>query len=232
MENYLEIRGVKKVYGKKQVLNNVSFHVPKESIVGFIGNNGAGKSTTFKSILGMCQIDGGEIELFEESIKPEKSELKQKIGVVFDTLHLPERLTIAQVSRMFSKIYTRWNAQHFKGYLKQFSLSNDLIVGNLSRGMSMKLSLAIALSHEAKLLLLDEATSGLDPSSREEVLQILKSYVEENQASVLLSSHIIEDVESTADRIVHLKNGKIVANIEKESFEYRNRKSTLKGVGQ
>lgn len=232
VENYLEVREVEKAYGEHRVLHNITFHVPKKSIVGFIGNNGAGKSTTFKAILGICQIDSGEIKLFQESIESKRTDLKENVGVVFDTLHLPEKLTIAQVDRIFSKVYRKWNQELFGDYLNCFALTRDLVVGNLSRGMSMKLSLAIALSHEAKLLLLDEATSGLDPSSRETVLDLLKTYVEENQASILMSSHIVEDVESTADKIVYLENGKIVTNQAEATCATKKGNESWGGVQQ
>ncbi|PVC64048.1 ABC transporter ATP-binding protein [Priestia megaterium] len=216
MTNLLEVRNMAKSFGQNEVLKDVSFHVPPGSIVGFIGDNGAGKSTTFKAVLGLISRDSGTVEIFGEDNSNTDATFKEDIGVVFDAINLPVSLTIKQLNNVFKKLFNSWEAADFQRLIHSFSLPEDKKIHTFSRGMSMKLSLAVALSHRAKLLLLDEATGGLDPSSREQILDELKAFVSDGNSGILLSSHIMSDVEKIASHLVVIKNGEILLNEEKE----------------
>lgn len=218
MPHLLEIKNVRKSFGHKVVLKDVTFNVPSGSIVAFIGDNGAGKSTTFKAILGLIAKDGGTVKIFGEENIDKHAKLKEKIGVVFDAMNLPAHLTIKQLNKVFEKLFKSWDQAHFYRLVHAFSLPTDLKVNKLSRGMSMKLSVAVALSHNAKLLILDEATGGLDPSSREELLDELKNFVSTSKGGILLSSHIMSDVEKIASHVVFIKDGEILLNEEKDNI--------------
>ncbi|OTQ83191.1 multidrug ABC transporter ATP-binding protein [Bacillus subtilis subsp. subtilis] len=215
MQNLLEIRNISKSFGNKVVLKDVTFNVPSGSIVGFIGDNGAGKSTTFKTVLGLISKDRGTVKILDKENLNKHAEIKEEIGVVFDAMNLPAQLTIKQLNKVFEKLFGSWDQDNFYRLVNSFSLPIDKKVNKFSRGMSMKLSVAVALSHNAKLLILDEATGGLDPSSREELLDELKSFVSENNGGILLSSHIISDVEKIASHLVIIKNGQIILNEKK-----------------
>ncbi|WP_243556386.1 ABC transporter ATP-binding protein [Priestia megaterium] len=216
MTNLLEVRNMAKSFGQNEVLKDVSFHVPPGSIVGFIGDNGAGKSTTFKAVLGLISRDSGTVEIFGEDNLNKDATIKEDIGVVFDAINLPVSLTIKQLNNVFKKLFKSWEEADFHRLIHSFSLPEDKKIHTFSRGMSMKLSLAVALSHGAKLLLLDEATGGLDPSSREQILDELKAFVSDGNSGILLSSHIMSDVEKIASHLVVIKNGEILLNEEKE----------------
>ncbi|MFE0298601.1 ABC transporter ATP-binding protein [Priestia megaterium] len=216
MTNLLEVRNIAKSFGQNQVLKDVSFHVPPGSIVGFIGDNGAGKSTTFKAVLGLISRDSGTVEIFGEDNLNKNATIKEDIGVVFDEINLPVSLTIKQLNKVFKSLFNSWDEADFYRLIRSFSLPEDKKIHTFSRGMSMKLSLAVALSHRAKLLLLDEATGGLDPSSREQILDELKAFVSDGNSGILLSSHIISDVEKIASHLVVIKNGEVLLNEEKE----------------
>ncbi|MEH7328827.1 multidrug ABC transporter ATP-binding protein [Priestia megaterium] len=216
MTNLLEVRNMAKSFGQNEVLKDVSFHVPPGSIVGFIGDNGAGKSTTFKAVLGLISRDSGTVEIFGEDNLNTDATIKEDIGVVFDAINLPVSLTIKQLNNVFKKLFNSWEEAGFHRLNRSFSLPEDKKIHMFSRGMSMKLSLAVALSHRAKLLLLDEATGGLDPSSREQILDELKAFVSDGSSGILLSSHIMSDVEKIASHLVVIKNGEVLLNEEKE----------------
>ncbi|MEI2379270.1 ABC transporter ATP-binding protein [Priestia megaterium] len=216
MTNLLEVRNMAKSFGQNEVLKDVSFHVPPGSIVGFIGDNGAGKSTTFKAVLGLISRDSGTVEIFGEDNLNTDATIKEDIGVVFDAINLPVSLTIKQLNNVFKKLFNSWEEAGFHRLIRSFSLPEDKKIHMFSRGMSMKLSLAVALSHRAKLLLLDEATGGLDPSSREQILDELKAFVSDGNSGILLSSHIMSDVEKIASHLVVIKNGNVLLNEEKE----------------
>ncbi|MBA9037195.1 ABC-2 type transport system ATP-binding protein [Bacillus aryabhattai] len=216
MTNLLEVRNIAKSFGKNEVLKDVSFHVPPGSIVGFIGDNGAGKSTTFKAVLGLISRDSGTVEIFGEDNLNKNATIKEDIGVVFDAINLPVSLTIKQLNKVFKSLFNSWDEADFYRLIRSFSLPEDKKIHTFSRGMSMKLSLAVALSHRAKLLLLDEATGGLDPSSREQILDELKAFVSDGNSGILLSSHIMSDVEKIASHLVVIKNGEVLLNEEKE----------------
>ncbi|ASP24898.1 ABC transporter ATP-binding protein [Bacillus sp. NEAU-CP5] len=216
MSNLLEIRNISKSFGHKAVLKDVTFNVPAGSIVGFIGDNGAGKSTTFKTILGLISQDRGKVKIFGKENLDKHIKFKEDIGVVFDAMNLPAHLTIKQLNHVFKKLFDAWDQDHFYRLVHSFSLPMDKKVNTFSRGMSMKLSVAVALSHNAKLLLLDEATGGLDPSSRDDLLNELKSFVSKSNGGILLSSHIMTDVEKIASHIIIMKDGEILLNEEKD----------------
>ncbi|AQU74903.1 ABC transporter ATP-binding protein [Priestia megaterium] len=216
MTNLLEVRNIAKSFGQNEVLKDVSFHVPPGSIVGFIGDNGAGKSTTFKAVLGLISRDSGTVEIFGEDNLNKNATIKEDIGVVFDAINLPVSLTIKQLNKVFKSLFNSWDEADFYRLIRSFSLPEDKKIHTFSRGMSMKLSLAVALSHRAKLLLLGEATGGLDPSSREQILDELKAFVSNGNSGILLSSHIISDVEKIASHLVVIKNGEVLLNEEKE----------------
>ncbi|KRD90342.1 multidrug ABC transporter ATP-binding protein [Bacillus sp. Root147] len=216
MTNLLEVRNMAKSFGQIEVLKDVSFNVPPGSIVGFIGDNGAGKSTTFKAVLGLISRDSGTVEIFGEDNLNKDAAIKEDIGVVFDAINLPVSLTIKQLNNVFKKLFNSWEEADFYRLIHSFLLPEDKKIHTFSRGMSMKLSLAVAVSHRAKLLLLDEATGGLDPSSREQILEELKAFVSDGNSGILLSSHIMSDLEKIASHLVVIKNGEVLLNEEKE----------------
>ena len=217
MNNVLEINNITKDY-KKFKIDNISFNLPKGYIMGFIGANGAGKTTTIKLILNMIKRDSGEIKVFGLDNIREEERIKEQIGVVFDECYYLEDWTINDVEKAVSMFYKNWNSSIYEKYLKEFNLARDKKVKDLSRGMRMKLMIAVAFSHEAKLLILDEPTSGLDLVARDEFLDILRDYIEDEEKSVIFSSHITSDIEKIADYITYINNGKIIFTGEKDEF--------------
>ena len=217
MNNVLEINNITKDY-KKFKIDNISFNLPKGYIMGFIGANGAGKTTTIKLILNMIKRDSGEIKVFGLDNIREEERIKEQIGVVFDECYYLEDWTLNDVEKAVSMFYKNWNSSIYEKYLKEFNLARDKKVKDLSRGMRMKLMIAVAFSHEAKLLILDEPTSGLDPVARDEFLDILRDYIEDEEKSVIFSSHITSDIEKIADYITYINNGKIIFTGEKGEF--------------
>ena len=217
MNNVLEINNITKDY-KKFKIDNISFNLPKGYIMGFIGANGAGKTTTIKLILNMIKRDSGEIKVFGLDNIREEERIKEQIGVVFDECYYLEDWTLNDVEKAVSMFYKNWNSSIYEKYLKEFNLARDKKVKDLSRGMKMKLMIAVAFSHEAKLLILDEPTSGLDPVARDEFLDILRDYIEDEEKSVIFSSHITSDIEKISDYITYINNGKIIFTGEKDEF--------------
>lgn len=215
--NCIELNNVVKRY-KSFTLGPLTFRIPMGCIVGYIGENGAGKSTTIKLLLGLIHPDQGDLRLFDRDTRENRSDLHDRIGFVFDDLTLPDDFKIHQVEKMCHLFYRHWERDIFHRYLKHFSLSVSSAVKTLSRGMKMKLSLAIALSHRAELLLFDEATSGLDPIVRDEILDILLEYVQDETHTVLISSHILSDLEKIADYIAFLHKGRLLFMESKEAL--------------
>lgn len=209
MNNVLELTDVTKDYGDF-ILDHVSFSVPEGSICGFIGQNGAGKTTTIQLILNIIKKNAGTIKVFGESMETNDVKLKEDIGIVFDEMGYHDFLTAKELSQIMGNIYSNWNAELFFSYLERFGLPKKKRCGKFSRGMRMKLQIAVAMSHDAKLLIMDEPTSGLDPIVRNEILQIFQEFVMEENHSILLSSHITGDLERIADEVVFINNGKIV----------------------
>ena len=207
MNDALIISGLTKTY-KDFMLNGVSFSVPCGSIVGLIGENGAGKSTTINAVLGLIQKEAGSICILgKEQLD---NQIKEQIGVVFDGNNYPEIFSTRKLNRVMKDIYHSWEEHTFLNLLKKFSLPTDKPIKQFSKGMKMKLAIAVALSHNSKLLILDEATSGLDPVIRDDILDILLDFAQDETHSILISSHITTDLEKIADYIVFIHEGQVV----------------------
>ncbi|MBP5494114.1 MAG: ABC transporter ATP-binding protein [Lachnospiraceae bacterium] len=209
IKNVIELKDVTKDYGDFK-LDHISFSVPEGSVCGFIGQNGAGKTTTINLILDTINRDSGEIKLFGENIDGKSAELRENIGVVFDEMGFHDFMTAKDINIMMKNIYKNWDEEQFFEYLKKFSLPSKKKCGAFSRGMRMKLQIAVALSHNAKMLIMDEPTSGLDPIVRNEMINIFREFVLEEDHTILLSSHITGDLEKIADEVVFIDGGKIV----------------------
>ncbi|WP_027086879.1 ABC transporter ATP-binding protein [Cohnella panacarvi] len=213
----LDVRNVTKIYPDFQI-KDVSFQLEKGYIMGFIGVNGAGKTTTIKSILNMIQVDGGEVCIFGKKVSEHELELKQEIGCAFGDVDFYSRSKIKTLTQITKKFYKNWNDETYYSYIKRFKLDENKKVAELSTGMKVKYSLALALSHGAKLLVLDEPTSGLDPVSRDDLLDIFQELIVGGEISILFSTHITSDLEKCADFITFIDNGRIVASSEKNEF--------------
>ena len=209
VKNAIEIRNVTKDYGDFK-LDSITFDVPEGSVCGFIGQNGAGKTTTIKLLLDVRAKDAGEIYVFGRDMSKESAAVREDIGVVFDEMGFNEYLTAKDINIIMRNIYKNWDEKTFFDYLKRFALPSKKKCGDFSRGMRMKLQIAVALSHNAKLLVMDEPTSGLDPIVRHEILEIFREFVLEENHTILLSTHITSDLEQIADEIVFINAGKIV----------------------
>ena len=209
MRNVIEFRNAVKDYGDFR-LDSISFAVPEGSVCGFIGQNGAGKTTTISILLDLISRDSGEVLLFGEPVDGKHSHLREDVGIVFDEMGFHEFLTPKQINTILKNSYKNWDEEAFFENLKKFSLPSNKKCGAFSRGMRMKLQIAAALSHNAKLLVMDEPTSGLDPIVRNEILQIFREYMTEENHTILLSSHITGDLEKIADEVVFIDGGKIV----------------------
>ncbi len=204
----IEIKDLVKTFDSFK-LGPVNLTVPKGTIVGYIGQNGAGKSTTIKLLLGLLRKDSGEIRLLENG-NPNSVELKDKLGVVFDDCLFPEEMTLIDAEKFCSRVYSKWDKNKFYGFIGKFDLPQKKMIKNYSRGMRMKLSMAVALSHNAELLILDEATSGLDPIIRDDILDLLLDFMQDENHTIIISSHILSDLEKVADYIAFIHDGKIL----------------------
>ena len=190
-------------------LQNISFTLPQGCIMGLVGQNGAGKSTTLKAILGLVRPDSGSVKLFGQELQENEGQIKEQIGVVFDSMNLPELLRGKDVGKVLGPLYQSWDQTAFNGYLERFSLPKNKLIKDYSRGMKMKVAIAAALSHRAKLLLLDEATGGLDPIVRDEILDILLEFMQDPTHGILFSSHITGDLEKIADYVTFIHEGQV-----------------------
>lgn len=213
----LDIRNLSKSYPNFQ-LKDVSFQLEKGYIMGFIGANGAGKTTTIKSILNLIHTDSGEVRIFGKNIAEHEIELKQDIGYAFGGIDFYTRSKIKALTEVVKKFYTNWDDEIYSYYLRRFKLDENKKIVELSTGMRVKYSLALALSHGAKLLILDEPTSGLDPIARDDLLDLFQSLVAEGEISILFSTHITSDLEKCADYITYIHNGRIINSAVKEEF--------------
>ena len=221
MNSTLILKNVNKKYEKSNfAIKDISFSVPEGSIVGFIGENGAGKSTTMNCILNVIRRDSGTIEIFGREMTDEDIDIRENIGVVYDSNNFPEYLTAKQLADILGRIYSKWSDFCFEQFLRRFGLPESQKIKTYYRGMSMKLAIAVALSHDSKLLILDEATSGLDPIMRDEILDVLLEFVKQENHSILLSSHITSDLEKIADYIVFIHNGEIILSKTKDELIY------------
>lgn len=216
MEAILEAEGLSKSYPGFS-LHDVSFSLPCGSILGLIGENGAGKSTTIRALLGMIR-HGGTVRLFGQDAAQAGKELRERIGAVFGEESFPPSLCAAQLSRVLGGICRAWDATLFRELLARFGVAETKPVQALSRGMRLKLNLAAALAHHPSLLVLDEATAGLDPVVRDDVLDILLDFVQDERRSVLVSSHITADLEKIADSVVFLHRGTVLLQGEKDAL--------------
>lgn len=217
MENILEVKGLRKNF-KSFALKDISFSLPKGYIMGFIGPNGAGKSTTIKLIMNLLKKDGGQIKVFgKDNIQYEK-EIKNHIGFVYDENHFYEELTLSEMKNIIAPFYKTWDDKIFNNYIKMFQLPLNKKVKELSKGMKMKFSLAIALSHNAKLLIMDEPTSGLDPIVRSELLDILYDIIQDEEKSIFFSTHITSDLDKVADYITFINDGEIILSATKDDI--------------
>lgn len=213
----IEMTGLVKKFDSFQ-LGPLDLKVPKGSVVGYIGENGAGKTTTIKLLLGLLHKDQGDLKILGEA-NLKDVEIKDRIGVVFDDLPLPGEVNLGDVEKFCSRVYKNWDGEVFYRHIKNFHLLENQALKGYSRGMKMKLAMAIALSHQADLLVLDEATSGLDPVAREEILDLLLDYIQDENHTVLLSSHILSDLDKVADYIAFIHQGQVLFMEEKEELK-------------
>lgn len=219
MDVILQVDNLTKQYSDFK-LDNVSFSIPKGTIMGLIGENGAGKSTTINAILDLIKKDGGTVTFWGQELTENTKQLKEDIGVVFDGINFYETLTPAKVGKISQVAYSQWDASLYQGYLKRFALPDDKEVKTFSKGMKMKLCIAVALSHHPKLLILDEATSGLDPVMRDDILDVFLDFVQDENHSILMSSHITTDLEKVADYITFIHQGKVLFCKSKDELRY------------
>ena len=216
MTRLLEIKELNKAYEKSDFsLDNVSFSIDKNEVIGLIGQNGSGKTTLINTIVGNRLKDSGDISFFEKNITQNDYRYKEQIGVVFDDLRVPNKLTIKDINKVFKTIFQTCDSDQFFSLIDQFELPQTNMINTFSRGMRMKTALAIALAHDSKLLILDEATAGMDVSGREQVMEILEDFINEEN-SILISSHISEDIEQLATKLVFMKDGKTILEEEKD----------------
>ena len=214
MTNKIEVKNLKKIYDNF-VLGQDSFEIKKGFITGFIGKNGMGKTTTIKSLLSLINYEG---EVFVDGEDARNLNYLQDVGIIMDDSFLSKDWKISLVNEAMKCGYENWKEEEFFEYVKKFGIEKDKKVRELSRGMKIKLMLSIALSHEANLLILDEPTSGLDPSMRDELTDILKDFVEDENNTVLFSTHMTEDLDRIADYIIFIDDGKIIDSSSKEEF--------------
>ena len=215
MRNAIEIKGLTKHF-PGFALEGLNLTLPSGCILGLIGENGAGKSTTIKLLLGMLKPDGGSASVLGADIGGDLRPVKEEIGVVLDEPGLPHMLKAGQIDKIMGSIYKNWSSNDFAALLRRLDLPEDKPYGDFSRGMKMKMGLAIALAHKPRLLLLDEATSGLDPVVRDDVTDLLLDFTRDEGHSILLSSHIVSDLEKVCDYIAFLHKGKLMLMEEKD----------------
>ena len=219
--NTLEVRKLRKVY-PAFTLQDVSFTVPAGSVTGLVGRNGAGKSTTLKSLLGLVHPDGGEVRFCGMDTAENEKAFKEEIGVVLGGIDFYPKKKLKTITAVTKKFYVNWDEEAYRRYMALFALDEQKRVDQLSNGMRVKYLIALALSHHAKLLILDEPTSGLDPVSRDELVQLFKALVADGQRSVLFSTHITSDLEKCADAIVYIKEGKVYQAAPMQEFMSTN----------
>lgn len=217
--NILEIHNLTKTYPDFS-LNNINLSIPHGMIVGLIGENGAGKSTLLKTILGLIQIDKGDITVLDEHNKFSK-QLMEQIGVVFDNGDFPETYTAKKLNNVMKNMYIQWDEARYFSLLNQLDIPQNRKIKHLSKGMKMKLAIIVAFSHHSKLLILDEPTSGLDPIIRDDILDLFLDFVQDENHAILVSSHITSDLEKIADYIVFIHAGEIIFQKEKDELLYK-----------
>ncbi len=207
-ENALELHSVCKKYGGF-ALRNVGFTLPRGTVMGLIGENGAGKTTTIKAVLDLIRPDSGEITVLGEQSTSNPT-VRERIGVVLDDGGFPSTMNAVQVDTLLGRAYRNWDTAQFFRYIKRFGIDKEKAIKDYSKGMKTKLNIAAALSHDAELLLLDEPTSGLDPVVRDEVLDLLYDFMQDENHAILLSSHITSDLDKIADEITFIHKGEVL----------------------
>lgn len=217
MNNILEVSGLNKSYGIFQ-LNDICFSLKENCITGFIGANGAGKTTTIRNLLGLALKDSGTVTVFGRDMSEYEREIKDRIGIVLDEGAFYNELTMAEMKSIIAPAYSRWNESDYRCFMKRFDLNPQQKISTLSKGMRMKFSLVLALSHEADLLILDEPTSGLDPLVRSQLMKLLLEFMQKEGKSVFFSTHITSDLDKVADVIILIHNGQIVFQEEKDAL--------------
>ena len=217
MDAVLYVQGLCKQY-PGFALNDVGFSLAPKRIMGLIGKNGAGKSTTLKSILNMVSMDKGSVKVFQKDFSRHEKECKQRIGIVFGGIDYYPLKKLSTITAVTKKFYTDWNQEQYQKYVQRFGLDEGKKFKELSNGMKVKYLLALALSHHAELLILDEPTSGLDPVSRDELLHIFRQIVKNENCSILFSTHITSDLDKCADDITYIQNGCVLKSADKDSF--------------
>ena len=217
MEYAIQISNLTKQYNDF-CLDHITLSVPMGSIMGLIGENGAGKSTAIKAMLNIVKPDEGQVEILGKRMPEEGNDIKEEIGVVLGESHFHEFLTAAQIGTIMRNIYRRWDDEVFSSWLSRFSLPEKKKLKEYSKGMKMKLAIAVAISHHPKLLILDEATSGLDPVIRDSILDIFFEFIEDGEHSVLISSHITSDLDKVADYVAMIHQGRLLFSEEKDAM--------------
>ena len=217
MLNALELQDLTKRY-RDFTLERVNLTLPSGCVMGLVGENGAGKTTVIKLLLGMLRRDGGTINVLGRNMDESAREVKEELGVVLDEVGFPECLTAPQVGKIMASVYKNWDARAYADNLRKLALPENKAFKEFSRGMKMKLSLAVALSHNARLLILDEALNGIDPVARDEILDIFIDFTRDEGHSILLSSHIVSDLEKICDYIAFLHKGKLMLCDEKDAL--------------
>lgn len=222
----IEIKNLTKEYEDFK-LDNISFSLDRGYIMGFIGENGAGKTTTIKLIMNLLKRDEGEIQIFGKDNIDNEREIKERIGFVYDECFYYENLSIKDNEKIISGFYKSWNTKVFENYLRKFNLNKKQKVKELSKGMKMKFAIALALSHNAEFLILDEPASGLDPVMRRDILDVFQEVIQDENVGILISSHIISDLEKISDYITYIQKGKII--FSKATSELMEEYKIIKG---
>ena len=229
--NVLEVQGLTKRY-PAFTLQDVSFSVSEGAVMGFIGRNGAGKSTTLKSILGMVHPDGGEVRVFGLDYAANERTIRRELGVVLGGIDFYPKKKVGVITDVTRRFYDNWDESKYRHYLQLFKIDESKRVDQLSSGMKVKYMISLALSHNARLLILDEPTSGLDPVSRDELTELLRRVVADGKRSVLFSTHITSDLEKCASHIAFIKDGELQYTGALEDFHahYRDVGDTLEDI--
>ena len=218
MDYLLNAKDLDKSYKDSEfTLSDLNLTIRPGEVVGLVGKNGSGKSTLINTLVGNRFPSSGEIEFFDQKATSQNDQYKEYLGVVFDDLRVPHKLDIKRIEKAFSHIYQTWDSDKFNELIQQFELPTNRPVKDFSRGMKMKVAISMALAHDSRLLILDEATAGMDVSGREEVLDILEDYVSEENG-IMISSHISEDIETIATKLVFMRDGRIILTEEKEKL--------------
>jgi len=217
MQHLLTVEGLSKAYERFH-LEDISFSLPPGYIMGFIGRNGAGKTVTIKSVLNLVRPDSGRVTIFGQDYAEHEVELKRAIGVALGPVEFYPTTRLAKLTDVFRRFYPAWDDGVYRSYLKRFELDETKTVKELSTGMKVKYALALALSHDAKLLILDEPTTGLDPVSRDDLLDLFREFIEPGDRSILFSTQLVSDLEACADFITYIRDGRLVASADRDEF--------------